>query len=118
MNSEKRRYKRRHLIYYLRVFDKNTNMLVGHLVDIASGGVMLISEKPFETDKVFNFRMDLPKEIRGTKTFAFTAKSKWCKTDENPDFVDTGFELLDAKEEDAIIIENLIEDFLFHDWEE
>jgi hypothetical protein len=41
---EKRKLKRRQLIYYLRVLDRDSGALVGRLVDITTEGVMLLSE--------------------------------------------------------------------------
>jgi hypothetical protein len=46
--QEKRKLKRRHLIYYLRVFEKNTDTLLGYLVDITPEGIMIMSESPVE----------------------------------------------------------------------
>jgi hypothetical protein len=112
---EKRNLKRRHLIYYLRIMDKETNELIGHLVDITSEGIMLISEEPFEIDKVFHFRMMLPKEIIGKESLEFSVQSLWTKKDINPDFIDTGFKLLDLKEADAQRIDQLIHYFGFQD---
>ena len=54
---EKRKIKRVHLIYYLRLFDKQTNNQVGHLVDITTEGIMMISEEPIEIGKDFSFKM-------------------------------------------------------------
>jgi len=112
---EKRTLKRRHLIYYLRIMDKNTNELIGHLVDITSEGLMVISETQLETNKEFNFRMMLPKEIIGKETLEFNATSLWSRKDINPDFYDTGFSLNDLSEEDRLIVDQLIHHFGFQD---
>ena len=112
--TEQRRHKRNYLIYYLRVFDRNTDELLGHLVDITTEGLMLVSEKPIEANKVFQLKMDLPEEIRGSKQIPFDAESKWCKNDINPDFYDTGFLLINVSPGDLVIIEQLIRDFFFH----
>ncbi len=45
-DSNKRQLKRVHLIYYLRIFDNNSGNNIGHLVDITTQGIMMISEKP------------------------------------------------------------------------
>ncbi len=42
--DEKRKFRRRQIIYYLRVFDQSTDQLLGHLVNITSEGAMIISE--------------------------------------------------------------------------
>jgi hypothetical protein len=112
---EKRKLQRRHLIYYLRVFDRNTVNLIGHLVDITPEGVMVISENPIELGLTFQMRMILPKEIFGKEQITFDAISKWADKDVNPSFYDTGFQLLEISDENRLIVTQLIEDFGFND---
>ena len=112
---EKRRTKRRHIIYYLRVFDKKTDQLVGQLVDITTSGMKLVSENSIEPDSYYEFRLVLPEEIDKKKEIAFAVKSMWCKRDVNPNFYSIGFEFEDISTEDINIIKNLIYDFSFHD---
>ncbi|MDM8523551.1 PilZ domain-containing protein [Desulfococcaceae bacterium HSG8] len=110
---EKRKQKRRHLIYYLNVFDRNTDQRIGQLVNITTDGVMLTSEDPIEADTVFEFKMILPEEIKGIRLVTFDARSRWYRRSVKPRFYDIGFELLDISSEHARIIENLISDFSF-----
>jgi PilZ domain-containing protein len=111
--KEKRRVKRRHLIYYLRVFEKNADQPIGHMVDISAEGMMLISEDPIKTGSVFELKMVLPVEIDGSREIIFSAESKWCREDENPDFYNTGFQLINFSAEHIKITEHLIHKFCF-----
>lgn len=113
--AEKRKDKRRNIIYYLRVFDRNTDQLVGQLVDITTSGMKLVSETPIESDAVFQLRMVLPEEIGQKKEIGFDVKSMWCKRDVNPNFFSIGFEFEDISTEDIKIIQNLIYEFSFRD---
>ncbi len=113
--QEKRKLQRRHLIYYLRVFDRNMVNLIGHLVDITPEGVMVISENPIEIGKTFQMRMILPKEFFGKEQITFDAVSRWTDKDINPNFYDTGFQLENISKENIEIITQLIEDFGFND---
>jgi hypothetical protein len=113
--ENKRKFKRRHLIYYLRVFDVSNGQLVGHLVDITKEGLMLISEQPLENEKFYNFRMVLPAEILNKAELNFSATVIWCKKDVNPDFYATGFHMDSISEEDMVIIESLIHRYGFND---
>lgn len=115
MVEDRRQLKRRHLIFYLRVFDIKTNKLLGHLVDITPQGVMLISEKTIPLNTDFELKMALPSKSGQMHAFNFKARSLWCDKDINPDFYDTGFQLTDIDHEDRKIIEDLIEDFGFRD---
>ena len=111
--EEKRRLQRRHLIYYLRVFEKNADQPLGHMVDISTEGMMLISEQPVKTETVFELRMVLPVEIEGSREVHFSAESRWCREDENPDFYNTGFQLINPSPEHVKITEHLIQKFCF-----
>lgn len=113
--SERRKIKRRHLIYYLRVFNHATNQLIGHLVDITTKGMMLLSEDPIPTERTFHFRMKLPREIHSKAQIQFHATSIWCKKDVNPDFYATGFSLEKVSTQDVDIINRLISDYGFRD---
>ncbi len=43
--SDRISIKRRHLIYYLRVWNNKEDKVLGHVVDITTEGLMLISEQ-------------------------------------------------------------------------
>ena len=112
---EKRRLKRRHLIYYLRVFDRNTSELVGHLVDITAKGIMLISENPVELEALFQLKMDLPQGMGDKEQLYFDARSVWQKRDINPNFHNTGFEFRKVSRAHFVVMEQLLDDFGFRD---
>ena len=94
---EKRQLKRRHLIYYLRVFDRTTDQLIGYLVDITTGGLKLMSEEPLDINKTLQLRMELPVETSHkfiNKPVTFDAVSLRSDVDVNPQFYITGFKIL------------------------
>ena len=108
MHHDKRQLKRAHLIYYLRIFDTDTGINIGHLVDITTQGIMIISEEPLPSGKDFSFRMQLPATITGREEINFKAHCLWCKKDFNPDFYVSGFQIkkispLEAKTITALI---------------
>ncbi len=111
--GEKRKLARRHLIYYLRVFDRDTDRLLGHLIDISPQGIMIMSEEPLETNKTFTLRMDLPEDIFDKSEIEFEAESRWTKKDVNPEFYDTGFAITNLSYTDGRLIEKLIDDYGF-----
>lgn len=113
--NEKRKLKRRHLIYYLRVFDATSGELIGHLVDVTQEGIMLISETAIESNKIFQMRMDLPTEYWGTKHLDFEAKSLWSAHDINPDFYNSGFELHNVDWKVIDTVQRLINQYGFRD---
>jgi len=86
----KRKIRRIHLIYYLRLFDNETNIQVGHLVDITTEGIMMISEESVPMGKDFSFKMHLPGIITGRDEINFRARCLWCRKDFNPDLFVSG----------------------------
>lgn len=114
-DKDMRRVERRHLVFYLRVFDGMSNRVLGHVVDISTKGVMLISDQPITVNEHHLLRMRLPSSIANKDELLFNATSKWCKQDINPDFYVTGFEIQEVSEEIARYILCLVDDFGFRD---
>ena len=110
-----RKLKRRHLIYYLRVYDAVKDILIGHIADISTNGIMVMSEQPIPTDQDFVLKMIMPKALEGTKELVFKARSIWSQKDVNPDFYANGFQIHDVNMKDIDLIEYLIDEFGFRD---
>ena len=114
LSKEKRRMKRRHLIYYLEAVDRETDKLVGFLVDITTKGIMLMSKTPIETGKIFQLRILLKTDLSEKKYLNFDAKSKWCEKSINTEIYDTGFELINKDISDFREIEEVIDELGFN----
>lgn len=114
-NLEKRRLKRRHLIYYLRVFNRLNNELLGHLVDLTPEGIMIIGERLLPVDVDCDLYMTLPEEILGKNKVDFVAHAVWSRKDVDPSFYGTGFRMISIDPDDIALIHKLIEDFGFLD---
>lgn len=108
-----RKVARRHLIYYLRVFDKDNGQMIGNLVDISTRGIMLVSDKPIDINQRFHLKMVLPETVAGSREVEFEAESRWCQNDANVDFYDTGFELIDPTNRFLEAVDKLVDDCLF-----
>lgn len=108
-----RKVDRRHLIYYLRVFNREDNQLLGNLVDISTRGIMIVSDKPVKPNQRYSLRMVLPETLEGSREVEFDAESRWCQNDANKDFFDTGFELIDPNYSFLEAVDKLIDDCLF-----
>lgn len=112
--EERRKLKRRHLLYYSRVFDRVTGKQLGHIMDITAEGIMLISDEPIPVDETFHLRMDLPEDILSRPHLQFDAHSVWCQPDINPDFYNTGFRV-NLASHDIALIERMIVEYGFRD---
>jgi hypothetical protein len=113
--AERRKTKRKYLMFYTRVFDVENSKLLGHLVDITPAGVMVISEQTLPAGQPFRLRIELSPEVAAEPFLEFDARSVWCHQDVNPQFYNTGFELSGITPESVAVIERIIEAYGFRD---
>ena len=108
-----RSQQRWNLVHYLRVIKAENNQLMGHLVDITTEGMMLISEQSIPLQQSFNLRMEIPTDNDIPQMIALNAESLWTKKDVNPAFHDTGFRLINPSKRAIKAITGLIEELQF-----
>ena len=108
---EQRSFSRHHLIYYLRVFDGISSRVVGHIVDISSHGLMLITDEPITVQEQYRLRLRSPGSGSDHDELLFDARCRWCRQDENPEFYIAGFQIQDIPEKAAEFFRGLIEEF-------
>ncbi len=112
-SAENRRLKRWYLVMYLRVYDQDTETLLGHIVDINKDGLRLVSDHPIATQRTFRLWVDIPKEDATHQRIFLEAESMWCGKDINPDFYDTGFRIINMGSSALLQLQLLIEEFKF-----
>ncbi len=108
--ENKRDLKRHYLMFYLRVFNRDTGEVLGHLVDITTKGVMIMRETPVETGKEYNLRLRWRDAADKLQIADFSGVCRWCHPDVNPDFYGAGFAITIADESHVKAIHSLIED--------
>jgi len=113
--QERRKLKRRYIMFYSRIFDRKTGKLLGYLSDLTPEGAMVISEDAVEKGLVYRLRMDLPEGSFDKNQLDFEAQSVWCKKDVDPHFYNVGFRLIGVPPQDEAIIEQIIQDYGFRD---
>ena len=107
--SERRRLERKDFSYYMRLIDHDTETLIGHLVDISTGGFKLDSQNPIPINKDFRFRMDLTNEVADKPSMTFVARSKWCHVDPlDPFLYNVGFQVIKIAPGDAEIFKRMM----------
>ena len=111
--TEKRHTKRWQLFYYLRVFEAQTGELLGHVVDVTTEGMMLISEAAIPKGVVYDLRMELPGARDVSTTLNLRAQSRWSTCDVNKKFFDTGFTLVNPTQETVEAIQAIIDELQF-----
>ena len=111
--SDKRMPRRRNLIYYSEVRALDDPSFKGHVIDISTSGIMLNLEKEVLPGKHFRFELMLPKEIDGLDRICFSARSRWCQEDVNPDYFAAGFEIEDIEGKDEELIVKMMYEYGF-----
>jgi len=106
-----RQAERWYLVFYLRVFDGMSSRIMGHLVDISEKGIMLVCDDPVEVNEEYRLRMRLPNQMKERDEIIFSATSRWCKSDANPDFFLVGFQIYDLDPSARRLVNTLIRDF-------
>lgn len=113
--NDLRQLKRRHLIYYLEVFDNSTDEFLGHLVDLTVEGMKLVSKNYIEPQKDYALKMVLPEGHTPDREVHFSAKSMWCREDVNPDFYAVGLSAPNLDKDTRKIFTILINQIGFND---
>lgn len=111
--TERRHRQRWYLIFYLRVFNQDTGELLGHVIDISTTGLMLISDRPLAAGQHYRLQLDVPKDDGPHEQVTLEAHSLWCHRDINPSFYATGFTITQASAETLLKIQLTIDDFKF-----
>ncbi|MFZ5822534.1 MAG: PilZ domain-containing protein [Chloroflexota bacterium] len=110
--SERRQIERKDFSYYMRLIDTQTDELVGHLVDVSTGGFKLDSPKPLPLEKDYRLHLDLTSEVAGKPFMVFRARSKWCHSDPLDPFVyNVGFQITEITPTDMEIFNRIVEKY-------
>jgi hypothetical protein len=113
--EERRKVKRRYLLYYVRIYDAKKSEQIGHLVDITEHGAMVLTEHPLPVNQVYHLRLELTSDVAEKQYLDFTAQSIWCQPDIDPHYHNTGFEIKEIAAEDVDIIRKIIATYGFRD---
>lgn len=109
-HDNKRDLKRHYLIYYLRVFNRDTGEVIGHLVDITTKGVMIMRDSPLEAGVNYKMRLRWRNSAGKLRIADFDGDCRWCRPDVNPDFYGAGFAIGSSDEVHIDAIRSLIDD--------
>lgn len=88
--------KRRHLVFYLKVFEQDSGEALGYIGDITVEGIMVISQNPISENRALQLRIYLPVEVFMKEYADIKAQSIWCKQGLNPELYEIGLKFLDT----------------------
>lgn len=110
--SERRLLNRRNFSYYMRVTDEKTGKLLGHLVDISTGGFKMDSSVALPLNVDYILRLELSSEISTKDFMTFWARSRWCRPDKlHPNSYDVGFQIVKMSPGDLEIFTRMFEKY-------
>jgi hypothetical protein len=111
---EKRKLKRRHPVYYLKVVNRQTNESLGYLLDINVQGMMLAGKTALPAaETVYDVAIQLPSELNGEKAIFLKVVNLWSEFDPQLEKFKSGFHFQDSTAEEAEKIKLLIEKYGF-----
>ena len=83
--------------------------MLGHVVNVTTEGIMLISEKPLAIDCEFQLKMEIPVDGENSAEIELDARSIWSKPDVDPFYYNTGFQFIHCSDKAVNTISSLIE---------
>jgi hypothetical protein len=106
--EERRRLARKYLSFFSRVIDPNTERLLGYLVDMSTGGALMIGSISLKPGVILPIRIDLPEEFSSQNSIHLVAKVVWVLPDVDPELYRTGLQLVKIKSSDLEILKRLL----------
>ncbi len=113
MNSDDRIMARKELVFYLEVFNTETEDNVGRLVDMTTRGCKVVARDGIESGVEMPLSIVLPDERYGEEQLHFNAIARWSTADVNPDYIVTGFEIIRLGARERKIVRKLMDTFGF-----
>ncbi len=109
--QDRRHSTRSHLRRYLRVFDGSSSRVIGHVTEITTQGLMLVSKESLSIHEEYRLRMKPGESISESGELIFRATCKWCRKDTgSPQFI-AGFLVHDLSDRGRETIEKLVAEF-------
>ena len=95
----------------LVIYNRNTNEIFGHLIDISLGGIMILCDTPIEKNKIYQLRMNFSLILNSNKNIDFDAENVRIWDNFGMELYFSGFKFVKIDSEDLDIINQLIEKY-------
>ncbi len=106
--ENRRRHNRTYLTYFSQVSDLETGILLGYLVDLTTGGALLIGSYPLDLNVTYRLRVELPDGFDSQGEMVLEAKAVWRQPDVDPEFYRIGLQLTQITPKDLMLLEKLL----------
>lgn len=106
--SERRSRVRKFTSSYFLVYDRDSGILLGRILDLTPEGAMMISDEPVDMSAEYQCRMVMPIMVGMRRELNFDAEVRWTRENNKWEWFETGFKFKDLTDADRDLIEELI----------
>jgi hypothetical protein len=99
---------RREAAETLQVYETESNLPVGRIVDMSAKGMKLMGKNPVQRNQIYYLRIPLKPSINGRNEVFVDAECRWCKEDGDSGGYYSGYQLRYPSPRDAELIRALI----------
>lgn len=111
-SQERRKYKRRNLIFYIPVIESSKQQTIGRLADISLKGLRLDSPNPIPLEKDYHLGLNTTPDVADIGFIGFVARSKWCQADKiEPCQYYVGFDIIDIAPHASEIVQCILDKY-------
>jgi len=114
--KESQRKIRRRASAALLVYDLDSNLPLGQVLDMSAKGMKLMSEEPVNVHHIYYCRLQLNKEVKNRKEVFFDAECRWCRLSDETAWYNSGYLLRFPSKEDAEIVEELTRTWMMDEY--
>jgi hypothetical protein len=110
---QRRAQERRETLSYWKVFDAQSERLLGRLTNVTTEGLQVHSEQPIPENADYHIRIETPEDITGYGRVFINARSMWCQKNPMTDLYSAGFKITGQLPEYVDAVRRLIEHFSY-----
>jgi hypothetical protein len=107
--DERRSESRKLLSYFSRVVERDSGYLLGYLIDLTTGGAMMVGNIYLEPNSPLSLRLDLPENFTPQEKLDLEVLTVWSRPDQDPELYRTGLRLINIQPSDLLILEKLLD---------
>lgn len=109
---EQRTTPRKAIPVYMRVLNDDTQVILGHMVEVSDIGLRLETTVELPVEKDYYLRLELTPDLGSLPYIVFAARSKWCKMDTIlPNLYRVGFQIIEILPEDKAIFSRVLQKY-------
>jgi hypothetical protein len=110
--DDRRNAERKYLNFFSQVTDRRTGRLLGYLIDLTTGGALLVGDHKLETGSLLHLQISLP-EGYPKETIRVDANVAWTQPDREPEYYKSGLKMINPQSDDLNLLVRLIDDYGF-----